>query len=96
MLLCKRSAGMRLEVVLKVKCMLPVGECKICLDLPRAEFRCVWTFAIVVLVKTLSHIFRKTGIVLSGMGKTFKHINVIEASFHNRRLACPGFVTNMT
>lgn len=86
MLLSKGTAGMRFEVVLKVKRLLPIGECNICFDLPRAEFGRVWTFSIVVLTNAVSHIFRKTGIVLSGMGKASKHINAIEARFHDWRL----------
>ena len=89
----KGSAGMRFDVVLKVKCLLPVGECKICLDLPRTIFSRVWTFSVVVLTKAVSQIFRKTSIVLSRIGKTFQHIHEIEISIHN----CPplrplGFV----
>jgi len=59
MFLSKSTAGMRFEVVLKIKRLLPVRECKIRLDLPRTIFGRMRTFPIVVLTKAVSHIFRK-------------------------------------
>jgi len=90
MFLGKSTTGMRFKVVLKIKCLLPVRECKVRLDSPRTIFCRMRTFSIVVLIKAVSHIFRKPGIVLSRTGKAFQHIHEIQAVVHN----CPASFEN--